>query len=466
MKKTIIKSTSLVLTCIMLIIALCGCSTNDQIVASSSVGSNNVSVAMYSLMTSLTKGNLAYYITQKYGNYNSTEFWSTITDGNTQMTYREYYTFIVDEKVKNCLASLNLFDELGLSLTDSDIAVIDQEMADFVKEDGEGSKNTLNGILAEYGANYRTLRDYKIMNAKISKLSEHLYGTNASKIADNVKNDYLKNNYVAFRQILLPTYEYVYETDKYGDDIYYSLTSDGTIETATNLNGEKYEVIAYDTLNGITIDGENGIDKNGNKIYFVKDSQELHIAYSTDNCKRKNAIDENGYNITRQLNEDKINALKKQAEEIYSQIQKGDEKNFLDMIQKYDNNYGAEKDASVGNMCYLATNKTYVNTSTDGTLLDNICDEVEKLDVGEYTLYKSDYGFHIVMRFEVENGAYSESKYSGWFVDENKINDFNSDLVNDLFMERLAPYTEKITFDQNNKSKVDISKITPNYYFY
>lgn len=467
MKNKAIKLLSLLLAIVMCSAILASCSTNDQVLASG--GNNTISTATYSLMTSLMKGNLSFYITSNYGNYNSSVFWNTITDGDTQMTYKEYYTYIVDEKVKTCLAALNLFDELGLSLTPDEIAAVDEEMNDFVKNDGDGSKNTLNGILAQYGANYQTLRDYKIMNAKIAKLSEHLYGTNASKVGENVKQDYLEANYVAFRQILIPTYDYLYVKDSLGDDVYYETDADGKIKTAVTADGKSYDVIAYDTENGVRVDGENGIDANGNKIYFVANtgSDELKIAYrKTGLVARKNALDEKGNKIIENFSAEKVSKLKKEAEDTMKLIVKGDGDGFLDLINLYDNNYGSVADNTVGEMCYLAIGKSYSGYTTNGKMLEDVCKEVAKLEVGDFTLYKSDYGFHIIMRYEPEEKAFAESKYTGWFVDENLNFDFNTDIVNYLFMKRLGPYVDGITFNEEYKSNVDISTITPNYNFY
>ena len=467
MKNKAIKLLSLLLAIVMCSAILASCSMNDQVLASG--GNNTISTATYSLMTSLMKGNLSFYITSNYGNYNSSVFWNTITDGDTQMTYKEYYTYIVDEKVKTCLAALNLFDELGLSLTPDEIAAVDEEMNDFVKNDGDGSKNTLNGILAQYGANYQTLRDYKIMNAKIAKLSEHLYGTNASKVGENVKQDYLEANYVAFRQILIPTYDYLYVKDSLGDDVYYETDADGKIKTAVTADGKSYDVIAYDTENGVRVDGENGIDANGNKIYFVANtgSDELKIAYrKTGLVARKNALDEKGNKIIENFSAEKVSKLKKEAEDTMKLIVKGDGDGFLDLINLYDNNYGSVADNTVGEMCYLAIGKSYSGYTTNGKMLEDVCKEVAKLEVGDFTLYKSDYGFHIIMRYEPEEKAFAESKYTGWFVDENLNFDFNTDIVNYLFMKRLGPYVDGITFNEEYKSNVDISTITPNYNFY
>ena len=467
-KKTV-KIISVVLAFVMVAVSLCSCSTNTRTVAKDESG-NKISVAMYSLMTSLLKGDLAYYITYNYGSYNSSEFWNTVTDGETQMTYKDYYTYIIDEKVKVYLAALTLFDELGLSLTDAEIEAIDAELEEYIENDGDGSKNILNQILGEYGANYKTLREYKIMNAKIAKLETYLYGSNASQISDGAKQEFLEKNYVAFKQILFPTFSYEYEIDKFGDDIYFAVDKDGEYLVGEFQDGTKYYKISYDTVNGISVDSNNdGIldkDDNGETIYYKADSENLHIAYDVKNGKRMIVTDEKGNEVIKELTSAQKDAVKKEAEEVLSLVKKGETENFEGLILIYDDNQSVTDESERNEMYYLSTQKTYENFMTDGDILDSICAEVAKLEIGDYTLYKSDYGYHIVMRYEPEANAFKEEKNANWFEDSNGNYDFNSDIVNDFFMKKLQPYADKIVIDDDVKAAVDISKIAPNYNFY
>lgn len=470
MKKKLIKSAALILSVLMLAGVCVSCSSNNRKIATDG-GKNSISLAMYSLMTSLMKGNQAYYIQQNYGSYNSPDFWSTIVDTEKQITYKDYFSYVVEEKVRTYLAALALFDEEGLSLSKNEIAEIDRLMNDFVEVDGEGSKNKLNSILSSFGANYDTLRDYKIVNAKIAKLSEHLYGKDASLIAYNVKQEYFADNYVAFRQILLPKYEYVYETDKFGDSVYYKLDADGKILLQTNAKGEKYEAVAYDTVNGVTIDGENGIDANGNKIYFRAEDGEdgsVHIAYDTSKGARKYVIGTDGYPKTRKLNDNEVEALKAQAKDIVSSAIAGDESDFIKLAALYGNKNGDLNEKDIGDICYLDKNNSYAGSAdVDGKLLDRIADALESMQTGDVKEYESDQGIHILIRCELKEGAFADRNYSDWFVDPNKVGDFNTKLVDYLFVKRLEPYLEKVTFDKEMAEKeVDISKIAPNYDYY
>ena len=459
-KKTV-KIISVVLAFVMVAVSLCSCSTNTRTVAKDESG-NKISVAMYSLMTSLLKGDLAYYITYNYGSYNSSEFWNTVTDGETQMTYKDYYTYIIDEKVKVYLAALTLFDELGLSLTDAEIEAIDAELEEYIENDGDGSKNILNQILGEYGANYKTLREYKIMNAKIAKLETYLYGSNASQISDGAKQEFLEKNYVAFKQILFPTFSYEYEIDKFGDDIYFAVDKDGEYLVGEFQDGTKYYKISYDTVNGISVDSNNdGIldkDDNGETIYYKADSENLHIAYDVKNGKRMIVTDEKGNEVIKELTSAQKDAVKKEAEEVLSLVKKGETENFEGLILIYDDNQSVTDESERNEMYYLSTQKTYENFMTDGDILDSICAEVAKLEIGDYTLYKSDYGYHIVMKYKIEDGAFSDSANEVWF--EN----FNTALVTEVFSNKCESILPNIQINEESlKSAKSITEIGINY---
>lgn len=489
MKKALIRITTALLA-VMMCLGTVACSTNQQKVAQDSTGKGNnyVSLAMYSLITAMMKGNLAYNITSKYGNYNSSDFWTTIVDGADQnITNKEYYTYVVDEKVRYFVAALNLFDELGLSLPQSEIDKIDEEMAEYIKVDGNGSKNALNSVLAVYGANYDTLRDYKIMNAKIAMLSNHIYYRDNGdiKIDDALQRKYFIENYVAFKQILIPTFYYIYHTDEYKDEIYFKVDPDGKLVPGSTVNGEQQYRIAYDIKNGSTLKSLNFTDKNiperdvnGDEIYYFYDetTDNIRIAYDKIDGKRVAKDDNNdGYQDTAQYTDAEKKKKGEEAQELLNKISKGDYKTFEEYIIVYDENYSVSDDSMRGDIYFLATEKSY------GTAPDNIKANIKELDNGEVTVCKSEYGYHIVMRYDIEGeidkkNEYGEKlyetfsdfkkEYKDWFTDTNKVHDFDTDIVNEMFVERLEPYAAGVSFDENIKAEVDISTIKPNFNFY
>ncbi len=531
MKNKAVKIISLILALVMCLGVLCSCSTNSKTYAKSE-GGNKISVAMYSLITSLMKGNDAYYIRQEYGDYNSASYWNQIVDPDTQMTMKEYYQYMIDLKITNYLAALDLFDELGLELTDEELAKIDEELAVFVEQDGNGSKNVLNKeILAKFGANYDTLREYKIINAKISKLSAYLYGSNASKVSDTIKQDYFKENYLAFKMILIPTYSYAYNTDKYGNDVYYKVDSEGKPQKEKGDDGKTYFVVAYDKENGIMLDvdsdGKNDVDSLGYTLYYTYDNLAIYydkengvtydtdgdgkkdvdiygnpvyyldpetkkIAYDTENggfidldnddeyekdnngdfirydydialaYDKKNSVrieitDENGNKVIKNYSDEEKANAERHASEIYDLVEIGKYAGFESLISEYDENYGVETEEDSKAMIYLSDDESYTAGSE---LMNDIYTKISEIKIGEKLFYVSDYGYHIIMRYEPETAAYEQAEYELFFQN------FSTNLINDLFFKKIEPYTKNITFKEKYKDSVDISTITPNYNFY
>ena len=451
---------------LLIFCSLSSCGNKQETVMSEERG-NVITLGEYSLMASLLKGNMAYYIRSNYGDYNSKFFWETITDGETQMTYKDYYTVVVEEKAKMYLAALTIYDELGLKLPDETLSGIDAEIEEYIKEDGNGSKRSLNAILEKYGSDIESLRNYKIMNAKISQLRDEIYGKSGSKIAANVKQQYLEENYVAFKQILIPTYRYVYMEDDFGDKVYYRKNEDGTgVEQYTLSDGTVNPVVAYDKINGVKkpiSDDASERDENGDYVYYV-DTNYKKIAYDTENGVTLMIYGEDGYAQTEAIPDDEIKQAKARAEELHDIVNAAETVEEIDaLILENDGNYNS---SSTGKMFYLANNVSYKSFMVDGDMFDEIKIELAELDTWEATVYHSEHGYHVLIRYEVEDGAYANSEYSGWFEDDDGNYDFNANLVNDLFMARLEPYEERITVDKEVAKKVDISTIEPNYYFY
>ena len=165
----------LLLTIACMLIALCftGCSSRGKKLME--LDGTDIPVNLYMLLLSRMKGNLAS--SYAFGaTALSDSFWDTVIDPATGQTYDDYYTNAVLENAKTYLAAMYLFDELGLKLPKETVAEIDEEMDRLVESDGKGSKNTLNTILSEYGANYKILREAYIMEAKIVYLNDYLFG--------------------------------------------------------------------------------------------------------------------------------------------------------------------------------------------------------------------------------------------------------------------------------------------------
>lgn len=437
MKIRTVKYLALLLALVMFLGSFAACGASEKAVFT--LGEHSLSINIFELMLSIQKGNMAYAIASTYGDYNSEEFWGTVID-TSSTTFNDYYTYAIYGKAERYLCAMALFDELSLVLPESRIEAIDKEMAAFVKNDGEGSKKKLNAILAQYGANYDILREYKIMEAKVRYLAENLYGEGGSKIGAAVKDEYYEEHYVAFKQILFSNFYYVYKTDENGDDIYY--LDNGSI--------------AYDTEKGTaTLVGDK-------LVYYTEHGK---IAYDTVNGKRSPVLDKNGRATTKKYTTDEMLDRLNLALSLRD-IAEGDSAETFETLREMysDEELGADFDPSALN--YLATNVDYQSISSAYGVFDTLASKLDTLAVGELAIVQTDAGIHLVRRYPLESGAYSNSAYSQWFVDSTyAVYDFTGNLINELLTTRLSEYEEKLEVDLELLGSVSLKDAVPNYDF-
>ena len=438
MKKILLRAFTLLLVlCLVLGIAACGNRGKTLLSLKKDGISVTFSVNEYQLMLSLQKGDMAYTIRQYYGDYNSEDFWGTVVDSDGT-TYNDYYNRAILEKAANYLSAMALFDEMGLKLPDSYVEEVDAAMAEFVDYDGEGSKSAFNRILSPYGMNYNKLREYKIMTAKVSYLEDYLYGAGGDKIGKAVKDEYYEANYVAFKQILLANYYYVYETDANGDVIYF--------DTGTSKD------VLYDKVNGTP-----KTDDKGHTVYYREDGS---IAYDTVNGKPSPVFNEDGTEKIAKYTGEQLEALVAKKDAVLAQV-KGVDAGQFETIRK------ANSDDVSGGLYYLSTAVTYAGAGEGYAYMDTIAKKLAEMQVGETALVETDFGYHVIMKYELEKGAYEATESENWFKDENYyLYDFTTNLKNQLFLDKLAPYKSRVTVNADLWETVQICDVAPNYYYY
>ena len=437
MKKRIIRIAAVLMAVITLVASLAACSSGTTMLQ---LGKQKISLNIYELYLSRQKGTLCttYYYGSK-AKYD--EFWQTTisTDGTT---YNDYWTAYVLQCIKVYLAAAYMFEEeYQLTLPQSYIDDIEEKLAELVIGDGDGSKAALNAILAEYGVNYNMLREAYLMDAKVQYLQEYLYGSDLSKVSDQLKQQYYEENYVRFKQVLIPKYQYVYETDENGSVIYFE-------------PGEESETgkILYDKSTGIRKFDDKGnalTDKNGSVIYYNEDGT---IAYDKENGVPAYTYDENGNFKIENCSSDELIKRKTTAEDIAEFTEKGD----FDTFEKYikENSDDVDLQANSPNGVYLAVNAQY---SYD--YIVDIITELCLMDVGEVRMVESDSGYHVIMKYELDDGAYAQSTNADWF------SSFNSDVMQWLFEERCAQYLDDIKVNEVALAERDMRSVSPNYYY-
>lgn len=433
--KKILKITAIILAILMLLASFASCAdkTGKPLLK---LDGRSVSVNLYKLYLSRIKGTLA-----SYGyDVSSESFWNTVIDSNGN-TWDDYYLETVLEELKQSLAVIYLFDELEkdgkVSFTDDDKNEIEDKINELVEYDADGSKNTFNSILSAFGANIDVLKLAYEIELKKDILVNYYYGTDASQVADNVKQEYMEENYLAFKQILIAKFYYEYTTDQNGDVVYY--TDAGWI--------------AYDKENGTPKYGEDGTpeyDSDRNIIYYLENGK---IAYDKVNGKRQNVTDEKGNLVIKYYSDADLKEKYQLVESIVSDLGDGDTADFEDKIYKYAEYANSDPDDLKGTI-YV---KKLETSSYD--YINSIVEAVKDENVGTIRVVESDYGYHIIMRYSLEEGAYKSDDNSVWF------GTFNTDLTNKLLKTHTSKHLSDITVEEKLLEGISLKDIGINYYY-
>ena len=354
----------------------------------------SISVNVFELYLSRMKGMLcsADYFGEAA---KKTAFWETLKDVSTKQTYSDYYTEMVLDTATTHLAALAEFERRGLKLPQSYIDEIDAELDELVQTEANGSKSAFNAILADYGANYDILRESYIIEAKIAYLREELFGKNGSKVAAEMIDDYYNENYAKFKQVFLYTYEFLYEEDENGDKIYYR---------------DDNSKISYDTTKTVKTkeDGSYVTDENGDRVYVYTDSDgKERIAYKKDGARTKQIYDSNGDPKVRYYKDSdpEMKIVNSDANEILAEAKTGDYAGFNILVAEYNQDEGAKD----------YPNGYYVSKNTQYEAVD-VIKQVLEMEIGEVRKIQSDYGIHIVMRYELQDKAYTLEENEDLFI--------------------------------------------------
>ena len=438
MKRTMIKIISLALSLLMLVGCFTACGGTGKPLLS--LDNAQISENVYMLFLSRLKGNLASAV--NYGQEALTEgFWDTVISNDGTTREKSYKEQILDE-CKFYVAALNTFDELGLKLPKAYTDEIDQTLKDYVDIDADGSKAAFNAIMLKYGANYDVLREALIIEAKLAYLNEYLYGAGGSKIGHEIIKDYYEANYVRFKHIFFYTYGPLYETDGEGNDIYYS-------DAMT-------KKVAYDTSAFKRRDeaGKEVTDQNGDVIYETATGK---IAYDKSAGQRMPIYDERGYVVTREFNQQELIEVSDHATLLMEEL-KNNEGNYTlfdTYVEKYSEDEGSLK---YSNGFYMTAESNYDSPEVLSAVCEMECGEIRKI--------YSDYGIHIVMKYELEENGYAKTENSDFFVNANTGTlVFMNKLMSILLTERLSSLKNEVRVDKERYAAISIKDIGANFYY-
>lgn len=392
----------------------------------------SVPVNMYEFFLSRQKGTLT--TTYYYGSdAKKDEFWNT-TISSDGTTYNDFWTSYILQSMKIYLAALYLFEkEYNLTLPGDAVDAVDEKLTELLDYDADGSKSAFNAILAQYGINYNMLREIYLLEAKISYLQEYIYGSGLTKVSDEVKEEYYQENYVRFKQVFFANYNYIYEADENGDTIYFDPNSE---------DGK----ILYDSSTGIRkfdVDGKALTDKHGKVIYYHED---YSIAYDEVNGIPSYVYDENGQYKTALYNKDELEKIQKNAEEIIEFTQAGDTKSFEKLIDQY----SEEETKPNGYYFHSASKYSY-------EYINDIVAVLGEMQIGDMEIVESDYGYHVIMKYSLDEGGYAADDNEEWFED------FSTGVVQWLFTKKCEEYTGSIVIDEEIAAGISMIDVLPNY---
>lgn len=406
------------------------------------------SVNHYELLLSRWKGALVSSNATNNGyNAEQNEFYDTKDkfNGTDLQTLAEYYSDMILENSRTYTAVLWLFDSMQLSLSDDQVNSVNQRMNDILEI--YGTKTKLNALLGTYGVNYELLREMYSMEEKITTVQNALYGSEGSLLGPEVKEQFLAENYVRFKQIFLPYFKYVYKTDKNGDEIYY-------LKESTTAK------IAYDTVNGyegIKADGTPDYDSNGDLIYYTSQENQTRIAYNKDETvsTRSYVLDSDGNAKTEEMTKEEIEAVAEQGKELFKSLQGCSVAEFEAAMEQH-NDDGGEEVYTDG--YYLQKNIDYAAVSDEFAYFSDIVNESDSLNAGDIVAITSDSaGYHIIMKFDSTPQAYENAVNEVWFKN------FTSDLISELFWEECESLFDDMVINEKIWAKAsDIKQIGVN----
>jgi len=432
-KSVLIRLVALSLALVILATLLCGCGGEQKAEVKDPVMSyegTEVPLTLYSLLLSRAKGNLA----RNGYDVKSAAFWeSEVEDG---VTYREFVESAVLENCKRYLASLVLFEKEGLALPKLTLEAIDEEVDFYIDYDGDKDEGKFNELISKYGLDADALRVSYEIEEKSSMILEHLY-RGGDLIGDTVKEEYYKEHYVRFKQIIIPDFYYEYERDEQGNIIYFDTESGHPV---------------YDSKNGVYVYDANGNrikDKYGYTIYYDTDGK---IIYDQKKGQPSVVVDESGEGIKHYYTEAQMAERLARAEEILGKISDGNYSGFEAEKNNWVQIEGVEEAYSDG--YYLSD----LDSSGYEDYMLDLYNALLEMDEGEIRMLETDAGNHIVMKYPLDSGKYSDGKYAEWFVN------FNTTLIEKLYSEKIADILKDIVVDEDTlKKAMNIVEIGINF---
>ena len=203
--------------------------------------------------------------------------------------------------------------------------------------------------------------------------------------------------------------------------------------------------------------GENGTDKATTEeidAYYEENYYRCkHILIRTD---VKYELDENGDPIvdeesgsykTVELTDEEIEEQKALAEDLELRVAAGED--FDALVVQYSEDTGMQHFAD----------GYYINSACT-FLPSEVVSAVISMNVGDIKTVESDYGIHIIKRYELIDGAYNDAEYAAYMF-----GDLEATVNSIKLQELLGQYTNLVVINEEIVADYPLAKCTPNFYY-
>lgn len=150
----------------------------------------------------------SYYKMQAMSSYgisgknDTEEFWrSEISDG---VSYGEYFTRQIDERIKAKVIATYLYDVLEVGLPDYATEEIDEYLEAMLDYVADGNIDEFNEIAEKYNTSYEAVKKAAECDYKAELLFTVMYG-DGSYVSDEKKSEYYKENYHRVKVVFVNT---------------------------------------------------------------------------------------------------------------------------------------------------------------------------------------------------------------------------------------------------------------------
>ncbi len=151
-----------------------------------------------------------------------------------------------------------------------------------------------------------------------------------------------------------------------------------------------------------------------------------------------------GYVKYEEMTKEMDDKVKNETKALYEDIKNG-QLDFDEILKIYNEDIANEE----------YPNGYYVTSTT--IYAQEVLDKVFTMDVDSYAYVESEYGVHIIKRLALETGAYSKAENQDFF------GDFEDNLIQKLFQEKLADEKLLVEVDEELLKKYCLRDVNPNY---